>query len=85
MPLVLAGSPIGQPGDASLRLRDALGTADVIAAEDTRRLRRLARELGVELTARVVAVYDAVERDRAAALLDEAAAGRTVLLISDAV
>jgi 16S rRNA (cytidine1402-2'-O)-methyltransferase len=84
MPLVLAGSPIGQPGDASLRLRDALGTADVIAAEDTRRLRRLARELGVELTARVVAVYDAVERDRAAALLDEAAAGRTVLLISDA-
>ncbi|MFD0891275.1 16S rRNA (cytidine(1402)-2'-O)-methyltransferase, partial [Streptosporangium algeriense] len=38
--LVLAGAPIGQTGDASPRLREALETADVVAAEDTRRLRR---------------------------------------------
>jgi 16S rRNA (cytidine1402-2'-O)-methyltransferase len=84
MPLVIAATPIGTAGDASLRLRDALGTADVIAAEDTRRVRRLARELGVEPTGRIVAVYDAVERDRAAGLLDEIAGGGSVLLVSDA-
>ncbi|HVT20829.1 MAG TPA: 16S rRNA (cytidine(1402)-2'-O)-methyltransferase [Mycobacteriales bacterium] len=84
MPLVLAATPIGDPGDASPRLRAALADADVIAAEDTRRLRRLAAALGVELTARLVAVYDAVERGRSGGLLDEVAAGRTVLLVSDA-
>jgi 16S rRNA (cytidine1402-2'-O)-methyltransferase len=82
--LVLAASPIGTPGDASQRLREALATADVIAAEDTRRLRRLAVDLGIELTARLVAVYDAVERERAGALLDVVEGGGTVVLISDA-
>lgn len=84
VPLVLAATPIGDPRDASSRLRDALADADVIAAEDTRRLRRLASALEVVVRAKVVAVYDAVERGRAAGLLDEVAAGRTVLLVSDA-
>lgn len=84
MPLVLAATPIGDPRDASARLVEALATADVIAAEDTRRLRRLASTLGVSVTAKVVAVYDAVERGRAGALLDEVEAGRTVVLVSDA-
>ena len=84
MPLVIAAAPIGTPGDASPRLVEALGSADVIAAEDTRRLRRLASDLGVTLTAKVVAVYDAVERGRAPALLDAVEAGQTVLVISDA-
>jgi 16S rRNA (cytidine1402-2'-O)-methyltransferase len=84
MPLVIAATPIGDPDDASPRLRRALQTADVIAAEDTRRLRRLASSLGVALTARLVAVFDAAERGRAAALLDDVEAGRTVLLVSDA-
>ncbi|HVS66944.1 MAG TPA: 16S rRNA (cytidine(1402)-2'-O)-methyltransferase [Mycobacteriales bacterium] len=84
MPLVLAATPIGDPRDASSRLREALADADVIAAEDTRRLRRLASALEVVVRAKVVAVYDAVERGRAAGLLDEVAAGRTVLLVSDA-
>src|SRR4051812_23811466 len=84
VPLVLAATPIGDPRDASQRLRDAFANADVIAAEDTRRLRRLAGALGVELTAKVVAVYDAVERGRAGGLLDEVEAGRTVVLVSDA-
>lgn len=84
VPLVLAATPIGDVRDASPRLRDAIAEADVIAAEDTRRLRRLAAALDVRVTGKVVAVYDAVERGRAAALLDEVEAGRTVLVVSDA-
>jgi 16S rRNA (cytidine1402-2'-O)-methyltransferase len=84
VPLVLAATPIGDPDDASPRLRRALETADVIAAEDTRRLRRLAATLGVTVSARMVAVYDAVERGRSAALLAEVREGRTVLVVTDA-
>lgn len=84
MPLVLAATPIGDPDDASLRLRRALETADVIAAEDTRRLYRLAKALDVTVTARLVAVFDAAERGRASGLLDEVEAGRTVLVVTDA-
>jgi 16S rRNA (cytidine1402-2'-O)-methyltransferase len=84
VPLVIAATPIGDPDDASPRLCRALESADVIAAEDTRRLRRLATALGVTVGARVVAVYDAVERGRADALLDEVESGRTVLVVTDA-
>jgi 16S rRNA (cytidine1402-2'-O)-methyltransferase len=84
MPLVIAATPIGDPDDASPRLRRALETADVIAAEDTRRLRRLATALGVTIAAKVVAVYDAVERGRSGALLDDVEAGRTVVVVTDA-
>jgi 16S rRNA (cytidine1402-2'-O)-methyltransferase len=84
MPLVLAATPLGNPGDASVRLRDALATADVVAAEDTRRVRRLAADLGVTITGRLVAVFDAVERSRAGGLLDEVAGGATVLVVTDA-
>lgn len=84
MPLVIAATPIGDPDDASPRLRRALEEADVIAAEDTRRLHRLAATLGVTIGGRVVAVYDSVERGRSGALLDEVEAGRTVLVVTDA-
>ena len=84
VPLVIAATPIGDPADASSRLRTALETADVVAAEDTRRLHRLATALGVRISGRVVAVYDAVEKGRSGALLDEIADGCTVLLVSDA-
>jgi 16S rRNA (cytidine1402-2'-O)-methyltransferase len=84
VPLVLAATPIGNLGDASPRLREALVGADVIAAEDTRRLRRLVLALGIDVTARVVSYYDSVERERTAALLDDLRAGRTVVLVTDA-
>jgi 16S rRNA (cytidine1402-2'-O)-methyltransferase len=84
MPLVIAATPIGDPDDASPRLRRALESADVIAAEDTRRLHRLASTLGVTITGRVVAVYDSVERGRSGALLDDVEAGLTVLVVTDA-
>jgi 16S rRNA (cytidine1402-2'-O)-methyltransferase len=84
VPLVLAATPIGNVGDASARLREALATADVVAAEDTRRLSRLAAALGVTVAGRIVSFYDAVEAARTPALLADLSDGRTVLLVSDA-
>jgi 16S rRNA (cytidine1402-2'-O)-methyltransferase len=82
--LTVAAVPIGRPADASFRLTEALATAAVIAAEDTRRVRRLAAALGVDLTGRVVSYYDAVERSREAVLLGALRDGHDVLLVSDA-
>ncbi|MFC6086465.1 16S rRNA (cytidine(1402)-2'-O)-methyltransferase [Sphaerisporangium aureirubrum] len=82
--LVLAGAPIGRVDDASARLREALAVADVVAAEDTRRLRRLAADLGVTLGGRVVSYYDANEAVRAEELLGSLRDGETVLVITDA-
>lgn len=82
--LTLAAAPIGQPGDASPRLAAALRTAPVIAAEDTRRILRLAASLGVHLTGRLVSYYENVEQARAVTLLDKLLAGLDVLLVTDA-
>lgn len=82
--LVLAATPMGEVGDASQRLRDALGSAEVVAAEDTRRTKALAKALGVEITGRVVSFYDHVEAARIPMLLEEIEAGHTVLLVTDA-
>ena len=82
--LVLAATPLGQAADASARLRDALATADVVAAEDTRRTKQLASALGIVITGRVVSFYDAVEAARAPGLVEAVAQGRTVLLVTDA-
>ncbi len=82
--IVLAATPLGNRGDASPRLVTALATADVIAAEDTRRLHRLAADLSVDLTGRVVSYYDAVEAERAEQLVERARAGATVVVVTDA-
>ena len=82
--LVLAATPLGNCRDASSRLVTALGSADVVAAEDTRRLRALAAALGVTVTGRVVSHYEAVETARIPALLDAVRGGRTVLVVTDA-
>lgn len=82
--LVLAGTPLGRADDASARLREMLATADVIAAEDTRRLRRLAADLDVTLSGTVVSYYEAVEQARIPGLLERIRDGRTVLLVTDA-
>jgi 16S rRNA (cytidine1402-2'-O)-methyltransferase len=84
MPLVLAATPIGNTADASPRLREQLETAHVVAAEDTRRLRRLVDALGLRLSGRLVSYYDGVEQARIPGLLDELRAERTVLLVTDA-
>ncbi|WP_369401307.1 16S rRNA (cytidine(1402)-2'-O)-methyltransferase [Demequina soli] len=82
--IVLAATPIGNVGDASDRLREALATADVVAAEDTRRLRDLAGRLGIRIAGDTVAHHDHNEGDSAAALVERAAAGDTVVVVSDA-
>jgi 16S rRNA (cytidine1402-2'-O)-methyltransferase len=82
--LLLGATPLGQPSDASPRLIDALGSADVVAAEDTRRVRNLAKTLGVVITGRVVSLFDQVEAARVPALVDAVQAGATVLVVSDA-
>ena len=82
--LVIAGVPLGNAGDASSRLRSALETADVIAAEDTRRLRRLAADLDVRLGARIVSYFEANETTRTGELVADLTAGRRVLLVTDA-
>ncbi|WP_432504982.1 16S rRNA (cytidine(1402)-2'-O)-methyltransferase [Kineococcus arenarius] len=82
--LLLAATPIGDVEDASPRLRRLLESADVVAAEDTRRLHRLCAALGVQPTGRVLSCHDHNEADRAPQLAGEVAAGRTVLLVTDA-
>jgi 16S rRNA (cytidine1402-2'-O)-methyltransferase len=82
--LMVAATPIGRPQDASPRLAEALAGAAVIAAEDTRRARRLAAALGVEPSGRIVSYYDAVEQSRVPGLLAALRGGDDVLLISDA-
>jgi 16S rRNA (cytidine1402-2'-O)-methyltransferase len=82
--VLLAGTPLGRPDDASARLREALATAPVIAAEDTRRLRRLCADLDVTPTGRVVSFFDANEASRVPQLLEALRDGQDVLVVTDA-
>ena len=82
--LVLAGTPIGNLADASPGLRAALSGADVIAAEDTRRLRNLLTALEITSPARVVSYFDGNEASRAESLVADLLQGRTVVVVTDA-
>ncbi|MTE19421.1 16S rRNA (cytidine(1402)-2'-O)-methyltransferase [Streptomyces sp. TRM43335] len=82
--LVLAGTPIGDVSDAPPRLARELAEADVVAAEDTRRLRRLTQALGVEVTGRIVSYFEGNEAARTPELADALAGGARVLLVTDA-
>ncbi|MFV0452036.1 MAG: 16S rRNA (cytidine(1402)-2'-O)-methyltransferase [Propioniciclava sp.] len=82
--LVLAATPIGDVSDASPALIRALETADVIAAEDTRRLRDLCRRLNVAPRGRTVSYFDGNEAERAAELLAALTDGATVVVATDA-
>ncbi|MFI5427341.1 16S rRNA (cytidine(1402)-2'-O)-methyltransferase [Aeromicrobium sp. UC242_57] len=82
--LILAATPIGQVTDASGRLAAALTTADVVAAEDTRRLKRLAADLGVEISGRIVSYFEGNEERRTPELAQVLEAGQTIVLVTDA-
>ena len=82
--LVLAGTPIGDLADAPPRLAAELAGADVVAAEDTRRLRRLAQALGVDVPGRVVSYFEGNEAGRTPELVQALADGARVLLVTDA-
>jgi len=82
--LILAGTPIGDVGDAPPRLAAELATADVVAAEDTRRMWRLANALGVAPTGRVVSYFEGNEAGRTPELVEALLGGARVLLVTDA-
>jgi 16S rRNA (cytidine1402-2'-O)-methyltransferase len=82
--LVLAATPIGNVRDASPRLRELLATADVVAAEDTRRLRRLASALEVDIGGAVVSYHEHNEGSRTHDLVERMRSGQTVVLVTDA-
>lgn len=82
--LVLAATPIGRVEDAPPRLATELATADVVAAEDTRRLKRLCTDLGVTITGRVVSYFEGNETSRTPALVEALEDGQRVLVVTDA-
>ena len=84
MPLILAATPLGNPLDASSRLKAAIASAEVIAAEDSRRFHRLAADLEVKFTARIISFFEGNESDRTAEILSLLREGREVLVVSDA-
>jgi 16S rRNA (cytidine1402-2'-O)-methyltransferase len=82
--IVLAATPIGNTGDASARLIELLGTADIVAAEDTRRLHRLVQSLGVTVAGRVISYHEHNEATKTAELLEQVRAGKTLVMVTDA-
>jgi 16S rRNA (cytidine1402-2'-O)-methyltransferase len=82
--ILLVGTPIGNLGDLSARAVDALRTADVIAAEDTRRTRALLTHAGIPAAGRLRALHAHNERTDAVELVEAAAGGARVAVVSDA-
>jgi 16S rRNA (cytidine1402-2'-O)-methyltransferase len=81
--LILCGAPLGNPEDASMRLRSVLSAADIVAAEDTRRLVRLARDLGITIAGQIVSYFEANEERRTPTLVQAMIDGSSVALITD--
>ena len=84
MALILAATPLGNPGDASARLKAAIASAAIIAAEDSRRFHRLCSDIEVVFTGRVLSFFEGNEEARTHELLEELQRGATVLVVSDA-
>jgi len=84
MALILAATPLGNPGDASPRLKAAIESASIIAAEDSRRFHRLCSDIEVTFTGRVLSFFEGNEEDRTRELLGELQSGASVLVVSDA-
>ena len=82
--LIFAGTPMGNSGDASLRLLEAMAQADLIAAEDTRKFRQLASRLGVEINGRVISNFEGNEIARVDQIINAIRGGSTVLVVTDA-
>ncbi len=84
MALVLAATPLGNPRDASARLKSAIEDATIIAAEDSRRFHRLCADIEVTFTGRVLSFFEGNEDERTQELLSELESGADVLVVSDA-
>ena len=84
MTLVLAATPLGNPLDASARLKKAIESAEIIAAEDSRRFHRLASDLEVTFTARIISFFEGNEKERTSEILTLLREGKEVLVVTDA-
>ncbi|WP_457254574.1 16S rRNA (cytidine(1402)-2'-O)-methyltransferase [Pedococcus sp. P5_B7] len=82
--LVLAATPIGDPRDAAPRLAEEIATADVVAAEDTRRLRRLCADLGITPSGSVLSYHEHNEASRTPELVERLRGGARVVVVTDA-
>jgi 16S rRNA (cytidine1402-2'-O)-methyltransferase len=82
--IVLAATPIGNVGDASARLVELLATADIVAAEDTRRLHRLVQSLNVAVSGRIISYHEHNEATKTAELLEQVRSGKTLVMVTDA-
>ncbi len=82
--IVLAATPIGNVGDASARLIALLETADIVAAEDTRRLHRLVQSLGIAVAGRVISYHEHNEAAKTGELLEQVRSGKTLVMVTDA-
>ena len=84
MKLLLAGVPLGNPGDASARLIGAIKSATIIAAEDSRRFQRLCQDLEVSASGKILSFFEGNEEERTMQLLEELKNGSDVLVVTDA-
>jgi 16S rRNA (cytidine1402-2'-O)-methyltransferase len=84
MTLTLAATPLGNPGDASERLKSAIAAASIVAAEDSRKFHRLCADMGVKFSGRVISFFEGNEKDRTVEILAMLRAGTDVLVVSDA-
>jgi 16S rRNA (cytidine1402-2'-O)-methyltransferase len=82
--LIVCPTPIGNLDDITLRVRDALVSADYIACEDTRRTGGLLDKLGIHPAPRLVSNHEGNEAARATELAQRIERGETVALVSDA-
>ena len=82
--LILAAIPLGNPGDASARLKEAIISADFIAAEDSRRFGRLCAELGITYEAKIFSFFEGNENERLEPLIEILATGKDILVVTDA-
>lgn len=84
MTLTLAATPLGNPGDASVRLKDAIENSSIIAAEDSRKFHRLCADLKINFKGRVISFFEGNEQERTVEILAMLNVGTSVLVVSDA-
>ena len=82
--LILAATPLGNILDASPRLKETLEQADLIAAEDTRRAKRLFADLNLEIKAPVISLFEENEIEKIPDIIEKLKSGLKVVVISDA-
>ena len=82
--LILAAIPLGNPGDASLNLREAIVNAKFIAAEDSRKFSRLCSDLGITYSAKIISFFEGNEIERLDELVKILESGSDLLVVTDA-